>query len=174
MEKFPTPDLSTPEGLKQACQAAREYVEAHVPGDHLPSPGAYFRRDATGCRCAVGYLRVALSGYMSVPSSLSTLFDLGIPSGTELRQFEEGFDNAFPVGLGQDRPWSNWSNAGKELGNSWVSSLQSSCYWWLLAQDVWWVHENDGLKAEFLRRAREAAKAERLERRRARAATRSR
>jgi hypothetical protein len=120
---LPSDALSTPEGLAEACEQARRYVENNIPGDHRPGAERYWERfegRPSGCRCAVGYLMTALMGDLDVPGWLTALFAHGLPKNwNELDDLEAGFDAGFLGHAGSpfDSPWHR---AGRGLGARWA------------------------------------------------------
>ncbi len=127
-------ELSTPEGLQNACRRAREYVEKHIPGKHQPSPGRWFVKEgdeAVGCACAMGYLGAALYGDMLValrenPVLPLTLRDFGLPESWYASAFEYGFDRGFYASpeATVDSLGEPWILAGLELGREWREDME--------------------------------------------------
>jgi len=114
--------LSTPEGLKDACERARSFVEEHVPGEHKPGGGSYWwGRPPSGCRCALGYLLAAIEGKVSLENEIYAADLMGRFGlrDTSRAAFANGFDAVYEAVYVRIADEGAWETAGRELAEEW-------------------------------------------------------
>lgn len=88
--------LATPEGLFDACESSRSWVEANLPGPHLVGQGTFFslRGSQLTCHCAASFLLAALAGSCGAATGIAGIevYSAGLPDAYAFAAFILGFD----------------------------------------------------------------------------------